>query len=481
MEANHSKPHAIMVPLPLQGHVNPFTHLALKLASNGFTITFVNTHYIHHQITKSQSNNNTKQEQDQDHIFAAAREAGLDIRYRTVSDAFPLSFNRFHNLDQFLEGTIHVFPAHVDELVGDLVQSDPSINCLIADTFHTWPTMIANKHNLINISFWTEPALVLNIYYHLDLLIRHGHFGCHDNCEDAIDYIPGVQAIEPKDLMSHLQVTDTSTPMFRIIKKAFHEVKRADFILCNTVQELEAETLSALQDEQPTYAIGPVFPNEPTKSVVATNLMSEFDCTQWLKTKPQGSVLYVSFGSYCQVTKNEYEEIAQGLLLSKVSFIWVLRPDTISYEEDGYIAPLEGQISDRGFIVPWCSQIEVLSNPAIGGFLTHCGWNSILESMWFGVPMLCFAISTDQITSRKLVVDDWGIGLNLCDRKPITRLEVAEKINCLMSGKFGDGILQKEIKKARQTLEDALAANGSSQQSLCKFISDVKAKIQTRI
>jgi UDP:flavonoid glycosyltransferase YjiC (YdhE family) len=304
-----------------------------------------------------------------------------------------------------------------------------------------------------------------------------------DNCEDTIDYIPGVQAIEPKDLMSELQVTDTSTPLLRLIKKALHEVKRADFILCNTVQELEVETLLALQGKQPTYAIGPVFPNEPTKSVVATNLMSEFDCTQWLKNKPQGSVLYVSFGSYCQVTKNEFEEIAQGLLLSKVSFIWVLRPDTISYEEEGYILPfgLEDQNSDRGFIVPWCSQIEVLSNPAIGGFLTHCGWNSVLESMRFGVPMLCFPIFSDQITNRKLVVDDWGIGLNLCDRKPITRLEVAEKINRLMSGKLGDGMLHKEIKKARQTLEDALAVNGSSQQSLCKFISDVKAKIQARV
>ncbi|XP_004304453.1 PREDICTED: UDP-glycosyltransferase 86A1-like [Fragaria vesca subsp. vesca] len=482
METNHPKPHAIMVPLSLQGHVNPFTHLAMKLASNGFTITFVNTEYFHHQITKSKLNN-TAQEQEQDDIFAAARETGLDIRYRTVSDGFPLSFNRFQNLDQSLEGAIHVFPAHIDELVGDLVQSDPSINCLIADTFHTWTAMIANKHNLINISFWTEPALVLNIYYHLDLLVKHGHFGCHDNCEDTIDYIPGVQAIEPKDLTSHLHITNTSDPMLRIVKKAFREAKRADFILCNTVQELEAESLSTLQDKQPTYAIGPVFPTEPTKSVVATNLMSEIDCTQWLKTKPQGSVLYVSFGSYCQVTKNEFEEIAQGLLLSKVSFIWVLRPDTISYEEEGYIVPFgfEDQISDRGLMVPWCSQIEVLSNPAIGGFLTHCGWNSILESMWFGVPMLCFPISTDQFTNRKLVVDDWRIGLNLCDRKPIARLEVAHKVNRLMNGNLGDGILQKEIKKAKQTLEDALSANGSSQQSLCQFINDVKAKIQTRI
>ena len=177
MEANHSKPHAIMVPLPLQGHVNPFTHLAMKLASNGFTITFVNTQYLHHQITKSQPNNT--EHPDRHDIFAAARDSGLDIHYRTVSDAFPLSFNRFQNVDQFLEGTIHVFPAHVDELVGDLVQSDSSVNCLIADTFHPWPAVIANKYNLINISFCTEPALVLNIYYHLDLLIRHGHFGCH--------------------------------------------------------------------------------------------------------------------------------------------------------------------------------------------------------------------------------------------------------------------------------------------------------------
>lgn len=190
--------------------------------------------------------------------------------------------------------------------------------------------------------------------------------------------------------------------------------------------------------------------------------------------------MFVSFDSYVLVTKNDIEEIAHGLLLSKVSFIWVLRPNTISYDET-YILPVgfENEIKDRGLMVPWCSQIEVLSNPAIGGFLTHCGWNSILESMWCGVPMLCYPILTDQTTNRKLVVDDWGIGLNLCDGiKPITRMEVAEKINRLMSGRLGDG-LQKEIKKMRQKLEDGLAVNGSSQKNLCQFISDVKAKIQT--
>ncbi|XP_020420789.1 UDP-glycosyltransferase 86A1 isoform X2 [Prunus persica] len=472
--------HSLMLSwcLPLQGHLLPHTHLAMKLASNGFTITFVNTQHIHHQISKSQPNDT----EDQDDIFATARKSGLDIRYKTVSDGFPLAFNRFQNHNQAVEGLLYVFPAHVDELVGNLVQSDPSVTCLIVDTFHPWSATIANKYNLVNISFWTEPALVLSIYYHLDLLRERGHYGSHDNREDTVDYIPGVQAIEPKDLMSHLQEADISTPMHRALHKAFHEVQRADFILCNTVQELESNTLSALQEKQHTYAIGPVSPNNPTKSIVATNLMSEFDCTEWLNTKPNGSVLFVSFGSYVLVTKNDIEEIAHGLLLSKVSFIWVLRPNTTSYDET-YILPVgfENEIKDRGLMVPWCSQIEVLSHPATGGFLTHCGWNSILESMWCGVPMLCFPLWTDQVTNRKLVVDDWGIGLNLCDRvKPITRVEVAEKINRLMSGKLGDG-LQKQSKKVKQTLEDALAVNGSSQKNLSQFIGDVKAEIQKRV
>ncbi|PQQ07688.1 UDP-glycosyltransferase 86A1 isoform X1 [Prunus yedoensis var. nudiflora] len=196
MEDKHSQPHAIMVPMPLQGHLLPHTHLAMKLASHGFTITFVNTQHIHHQITKSQPNDT----EDQDDIFATARKSGLDIRYKT-------------NHNQAVEGLLHVFPAHVDELVGNLVQSDPSVTCLIADTFHPWSANIANKYNLVNISFWTEPALVISIYYHLDLLREHGHYGSHDNREDTINYIPGVQAIEPKDLMSHLQEADISTPM----------------------------------------------------------------------------------------------------------------------------------------------------------------------------------------------------------------------------------------------------------------------------
>lgn len=301
-----------------------------------------------------------------------------------------------------------------------------------------------------------------------------------DHRKDVINYIPGVPEIEPKDLMSYLQATDTSTSVHKILNEAFSDVKKADFIICNTVQELEPSTISGLQEKQPTFAIGPIFPSGFSKSIVATNMWSESDCSQWLGTKPNGSVLYVSFGSYAHASKKDIEEIAFGLSLSKVSFIWVLRPDIVSSDETDILpAGFEDEIDGRGLIVTWCCQIEVISHPAIGGFVTHCGWNSILESIWCRVPLLAYPLLTDQFTNRKLVVDDWTIGINLVDIKPITREQVSDNIKRLMGGKSSDE-LRKKIREARNTLENALSRSGSSEKNFNQFVSDVKIKIEKR-
>ncbi|POO01717.1 UDP-glucuronosyl/UDP-glucosyltransferase [Trema orientale] len=470
-------PHDIIFPLCYQGHVTPTIHLAIKLASKGSTITFVNTQVVHHNITKSQS------VKGGDDIFAEARKSGLDICYKTVSDGFPLGFDRMVNHDQYLKGNFHVFPAHVDELVASLVRSDPPISCLIVDTLSPWISKVAKKHNLISVSFWTQPALVFSLDYHLDLLKTNGHFASQDgNRQDAIDYIPGVKSIEPKDLMSYLQQTDVSMPTHRLIYKSFEDVKNVDFILCNTIEELEYDIISAINDRQPIYSFGPLVlsPSGLTRSLVPTSLRPKCDCSQWLNTKPNHSVLYVSLGSLILSNRVDIEEIAYGLLLSKVNFIWILRPDAISYDES-YVLPIgfENEINDNGLMVPWCHQIEVISHPAVGGSLTHCGWNSVLESLRCGVPMICFPLLIDQGTNRKLVVDDWRCGVNLCDKKPLTRVEVAEKIDRLMRGKAGQD-LRKETLKMRETLESALATDGSSEKSLSQFITNVKVKISER-
>lgn len=377
--------------------------------------------------------------------------------------------------------------AHVDEFLEGLVKksnnnsngSNPKVSVLIADTFYVWTSTIAKKYGLVNVSFWTEPALVLDLYFHLDLLKKHGHFDSKDNREDTIDYIPGVRAIEPKDVMSYLQpsVKDTTTVCHRIISNAFKDVKNVDFVLINTIEELEKECISALGQNKPTYAIGPIFSTGFINDKVPTSLWAECDCTQWLDTKPVGSVLYVSFGSYAHTSKEVIHAIAHGLLASEVNFIWVVRPDIVSSDDpnplpDGF----KDKASGKGLVVTWCSQTRVLSHKSVGGFLTHCGWNSILESTWCAVPMLCFPLLTDQFTNRKLVVDDWKIGINLRDDKVVKEGEVSEKINRLMRGKSAEE-LKENTKKVSKSLEGAWVKDGSSQRNFDQFNKSIRIKL----
>ncbi|KAF2321754.1 hypothetical protein GH714_002125 [Hevea brasiliensis] len=261
------KPHAIVIPYPLQGHVIPTVHLALKLASQGFTITFINTASIDHQISKAQ------------------HKTDVDVIQRSTS-------------------------AHIEEVVAQIVASGEDVHCLIADNFFVWPSKIAKKFGLVHVSFWTEPALVFTLYYHLDLLRLNGHFAC-------------------------------------------------------PVQELEPDTISALQTKIPYYAIGPIFPNDFSKTIAATSLWPESQCTQWLDKRPHGSVLYVSFGSYAHVTRSDLEQIANGLSFSQVSFVMVLRPDVVVSSDDADPLPVgfQEEVADRAIIVPWCSQREVLAHP----------------------------------------------------------------------------------------------------------------------
>ncbi|KAK4419228.1 UDP-glycosyltransferase 86A1 [Sesamum alatum] len=477
------KPHAIMISVPFQGHANPFIHLAIKLASKGFTITFVHTEDAHHRISKSHQNLNSTSGSNEFDIFSEARDSGLDIRYTTISDGFPLEFDRVKNVNEYWESILRDYPSRVDEFVGNLIESsDPSLlPFLVADPLYPWPATIAKKYNLVNVSFWTGPAVVLAInYYYFDLLRATGRFPPTDDPVHSIDYIPGVESINSKDLMPYLREADTTTIVHKVLTRVFEEVKKTDFILHNTVQELELYTLSTLNQKQPTYAIGPVnFSPECIKTRVSKSLLPELDCSKWLESKPPGSVLYVSLGSGVPTNKQAIEAIAQGLILSEVSFILVIRPKIVrSIDEDKNVLPagFEDNVKDKGLIVPWCNQNAVLSNPAVGGFLTHCGWNSILESMWYGVPMICYPIMYDQPTNRKLVVDDWKVGVNLCDGASVNGAEVALKIKQLMSEETSVGV-RNEMVKFRSVLHDALAEEGSSKRNFDQFIEDLRQKM----
>ncbi|KZV19608.1 hypothetical protein F511_10511 [Dorcoceras hygrometricum] len=476
MVKSASKLHAIVVPLPYQGHINPAISLAIKLASKGITITFIHTQYVHHTLTQAHRSK-TGDEVD---FFSGARKSGLDIRYSTISDGFPIDFDRGRNFDAFWVSFLRDFPGRVDEFIGSMmIQRDPCWTFfLITDTFFSWAPTIANKYGLVNVSFWTQTALVFSIGYHLDLLSENGHCPTKDNAEEEITYLPGIEAISTKDLMPYLKESETTKQAHIVSIKAFEEAKKADFILINTVEELELKALSALNQKKPIYVVGPVnFIRDCAPPAITKSLWTEMDCEKWLESKHPGSVLYVSFGSLAQISKQELEEIAYGLLLSEVHFIWVVRADIASEKEFSLPDGFENQVKDKGLIVPWCDQVNVLSNPAVGLFLTHCGWNSILESIWCGVPMICHPYVFDQPPNRKLIVEDWKVGVNLIDGVSVHREEVAEKIKNLMSGTVVGQGLRQEVEKAKMILHNAIETNGSSDRKFDQFIQDLENKI----
>ncbi|KAK4396381.1 UDP-glycosyltransferase 86A1 [Sesamum angolense] len=367
MAESHRKPHAIMISIPYQGHINPFVNLALKIAAKGFSITFVHFESVHHRLSKAQNHHGNKTQVD---IFSEARESGLDIRYTTISDGLPVELDRDSNFEEYWGSILRDFPARVDEFVGKIIQSDPYLAYfLVADTFFPYPATIAEKYNLVNVSLWTQPALVFTLAYHLDLIRENGHFPCKDNIHEEVNYIPGVKSISTRDFISVMRESEqVYKTMLKCLHMASEQSKKADFILHNTVHELEADTLSALNKYRPNYAIGPItcFKNLPTYTV-SKNLWSESDCTEWLESKPPGSVLYVSFGSFVHTSRQLIEEIAYGLLLSEVNFIWAVREGILSSGDtdtlpDGY----KDEVKDKGLIIPWCNQIRVLSDPAVG-------------------------------------------------------------------------------------------------------------------
>ncbi|KAK4481091.1 hypothetical protein RD792_011962 [Penstemon davidsonii] len=474
-------PHAIMISVPYQGHINPFVNLALKLASKGFSITFVHIEFVHHTLSKAHHNN--KNEVD---FFSQARESGLDIRYTTINDGFPVEFDRVIHFEEYWESILRDFPARVDEFIEKTIKSDPfSAHFIVADTSYSWPATIAKKYNLVNVSFWTQPALVFSLIYHLDLLRENGHCPCKDNIDEEINYLPGVESLSTKDIMPYLKESESKTIVYTALSTSFQLVKNADFILHNTIQELEPTTLSSLNKKQPNYAIGPInFSKIYLTTTITKSLWSESNCENWLDSKPPNSVLYVSFGSLVQTNKQVIEEIARGLLLSEVNFVWVVRAGIVgSYDSDVLPDGFIDEVKEKGLIVPWCDQITVLSSPAVGGFLTHCGWNSVLESMWCGVPMICYPVTFDQPTNRKLVVDDWKIGVNLCDdglTLLVDRFKVAEKVRSFMCGSDENMGLKEGIKKVREVLHGAMEIGGSSEGNFDKFVDDLRGKIYAK-
>ncbi|ERN20301.1 hypothetical protein AMTR_s00066p00178410 [Amborella trichopoda] len=175
------------------------------------------------------------------------------------------------------------------------------------------------------------------------------------------------------------------------------------------------------------------------------------------------------------LSAEQMEEIASALRLSKWPFLWVVRPP-LEHQKGGNSLP-EGfaeATSKQGLVVPWCSQLDVLAHQAVGCFVTHCGWNSKLEGLSQGVPMIAAPLWSDQQTNSKFISDVWEVGVRVevDENEVLRRGELERCIKEFMEGERGDQ-LRKNAHKWRDLAREAMNEGGSSDNNTKEFAAMV--------
>ncbi|KAL0330935.1 UNVERIFIED_CONTAM: UDP-glycosyltransferase 74E2 [Sesamum angustifolium] len=291
--------------------------------------------------------------------------------------------------------------------------------------------------------------------------------------------VTGLPLLDISDVPSFLRDQDSHPGSLELVLNQFRNVEEADFVFVNSFYELEEEVMDWMARILPVKTIGPTTPS----MYLDKRLMEDKDydlsifkpvnsCMKWLEERTNKSVIYVSFGSMAELKREQMEELAQGLKMTNKYFLWVVRSSEQSKLPKSFVQ----ETHEKGLIVSWCPQLEVLAHDAIGCFVTHCGWNSTLEALSLGVPMVAVPWWSDQSTNAKLVMDVWKMGIRARpDEKDIVgREEILRCIKHVMEGEGGKEV-RKNATKWRDLARKAVDEGGSSDRNIEEFVSTLES------
>ncbi|KAK4435692.1 UDP-glycosyltransferase 74E2 [Sesamum alatum] len=292
------------------------------------------------------------------HLFKTTHQFSGSISIETISDGDDEGKGDV-DLEPYLARFEQVGTQTLSELLEKLGNSGRPIDCVIYDPFLPWAVVVAKKHGLVGAAFFTQSSSVNSIYYN----VYKGQLKVPLPDKEVV--VTGLPLLEISDVPSFVRDQDSHPGLFE-------------------VTDWMAKIL-------PVKTIGPTIPSMYLDKRLTED--NEYDlsifkpvnsCMKWLEEWASRSVIYVSFGSMAEFEGEQMEELALGLKMTNKYFLWVVR----SSEESKLPKNFVQETREKGLIVSWCPQLEVLAHDAIGCFITHCGWNSTLEALSLGVPMV---------------------------------------------------------------------------------------------
>ncbi|MBA0735084.1 hypothetical protein Gogos_018961 [Gossypium gossypioides] len=463
-----SKPHAVCIPYPSQGHVSPMMQLAKLLHSRGFFITFVNTEFNHRRLIRSKGADFVK---------------GLpDFRFETIPDGLPPSDrDATQDVRALCDSTRKNCLAPFLELLAKLNSSShvPSVTCIVSDGVMSFAIKAAQVFGIPEVQFWTASACSFMGYLQFSELLKRGIIPFQSKTLDKpIDWVPEMSNIQLRDLPSFIRANNPNDIMFDFMGSEAQNCLKAPAIIFNTFDEFEHEVLKAIAAKFPgIYTIGPLhllarhMPDGPFKSINSSLWKEDTSCIEWLNKREPSSVVYVSYGTVTVMSEKHLKEFAWGLANSKHPFLWIVRPDIVMGDSAILHEEFLEEIKDRGLITSWCNQYEVLSHPSVGVFLTHCGWNSTLEAISGGVPLICWPFFADQQTNCRYACTHWGIGMEVDHDVKRENIEFLVK-------EMTEGEGKKMKEKALEWKKKAEEATDVEGLSYCNFDRFVKEALK---
>ncbi|KAJ0033969.1 hypothetical protein Pint_26263 [Pistacia integerrima] len=457
MEDTIYRGHVLVVPYPSQGHINPTLQFAKRLASKGLKTTYAITNFISKTMKPQPSGS---------------------VLFETISDGFDEGgFAKAESIHDYLRKMEAAGSKTLAELITKYEQSSNPIDCIVYDPFLPWAFEVAKQFELLGAAFFTQTCAVNYIYY----LVHNGLLKLPISSTPVS--IPGLPLLELPDMPSFIYVAGQYPAYFEMVLNQFSNTDRVDFILVNTFYKLEDEVVDSMHKICPLLTIGPTIPsfyldnrveNDKDYDLNLFNLDKSI-CIDWLNAKPTGSVVYVSFGSMANLSNKQMEELAWGLKNINFHFLWVLRDSEDTKLPQGYIE----ETANKGLIVKWSPQLEVLSNKALGCFLSHGGWNSTVEALSMAVPMVVMPQWTDQPTDAKFVQDVWKVGIRVWveENGIVTREEIEKCVREVMEGERARE-MKMNAEKWRKLAIEAVSEGGTSDKNIDEFVSKLRKSSQ---
>ncbi|MCO5571235.1 hypothetical protein L7F22_024971 [Adiantum nelumboides] len=512
--SSDATPHALVVPSSGQGHVVGAMLLSQSLAALGFKVSFIYFSSYHARLKERNRlvlpslelrgdlllTSNCRGDGSSDNASShritttALTMVSNDIEVRNTSSAMASNGRSgggkifLHVVeDGFAPGDIdkHFFVTaamkeNLFNLIVELREQVHPPTCLISDSFIPWTLEVTQRAGIPRIELWTSNAMAHLLISHLTILYSEGIFPEKGSPTQwmretplMLSHIPGLPPFSSELTPKDLRFADSSNFFVQFCHKIASCVKSGERLLINSLLELEPAAFKAYEVQGVSvYAIGPL----PTQTTTEDNDQTE--CLSWLDLQAESSVVYVAFGSSAKFSVEEIQELAVGLEASGSAFLWVIREDSVKMEELPEVLP-EGfleRTNGKGMIIGWAPQVKVLAHKAVGGFLSHCGWNSTVESLWAGVPILCCPRFAEQRVNCHYLCNVWGAGLELrrTETGGLDRSFVQLGVKALLQSEEG----HKTRSKAREIMhiiEKTSQQGGQSFTNLQRLYDDMRA------